>query len=189
MSRAVPCTLWLSVPRCCPPTQGGFLHPPHFQSGRSAHSDTACSDAQSSRVEDEYSYSYDLDDSFSDDLDPPNGEEVREQLASFLKESVAKPTTNVARKKMVEKLRSRTKMDMPMQLLVPKEDTTHEQWLSKMQNTAYESAGPLIAILKGLEEDRELDNSEIMATASPTFPRKGGGGNRLPTRPYGGRGV
>jgi len=147
---------------------------PHFQMGRSAPSsdvsDTAQSDSQPSLRDD--GSSLDPDDPLSlhperdDDLDQPFGGEVNEELASFLKESVAKPATNIQKKRLVGKYPlpkelTPPKMDMPMRLLVPREVTMHDQWLVKMQATSYEAAGPLISLLNGIEGEEELDKTQV----------------------------
>ena len=156
-----------------PPTRGELSHPPHHHGGPSGDLlDTARSDTQSP-LQDE-GCSYEPEDSLSlhperdEDLNQPKGGEVSDELASFLKESVAKPATNVQKKKLVEiyplpkvKELIPPKMDMPMRLLVPKEVTTHDQWLLKIQTTSYKAAGPLISLLESIEEEGELDTAQI----------------------------
>ena len=105
---------------------------------------------------------------WDEDFDPPQGGEVSNELASFLKESVLKPATNTLRKQWTEKHPIPRvqelippKMDMPMRLLVSKEVSSHDQWLKKMQTTAYEAAGPLIHLLSDLEEGKEMETDEV----------------------------
>ena len=44
-----------------------------------------------------------------------------------------------------------------MRLLVSIETSSHDQWLKKMQATAYDAAGPLIHLLSYFKEEEELD--------------------------------
>ena len=109
---------------------------------------------------------------WDEDLDPPQSGEVSDELASFLKDSVLKPATNTQKKQWIDKcpipkvqeLRP-PRMDMPMRLLVSKEISSHDQWLKKMQTTAYEAAGPLIHLLSNLEEEEEeMDTDKVKET-------------------------
>ena len=156
-----------------PPTRGELSHPPHYHGGRSVPSGGLLDTDTQSPLRDK-GYSYEPEDSLGlhperdEDLDQPKGEEISDELSSFLKESVAKPATNVQKKKLVEKYPIPKvkelippKMDMPMRLLVPKEVTTHDQWLLKMQATSYASAGPLISLLESIAEEGELDTAQI----------------------------
>lgn len=106
---------------------------------------------------------------YDEEIDSLQGGEVSEELASFLKESVKKPASNAQKQtdkhplpKVQELLPP--KLDMPMRLLVSKEISSHDLWLKKMQAMTYEAAGPLIHLLKSLEEDDELDIDMVKDT-------------------------
>ena len=108
---------------------------------------------------------------WDEDIDPPLKGAVSEDIASFLKETVKKSSTNTWRKQWVEKCSLpkvqeviHPKMDMPMRLLVSKEICPHDQWLKKLQTTAYETAGPLIHLLSCLEGEEEIDTDGVKDT-------------------------
>ena len=75
-------------------------------------------------------------------------------MATFVRECVAKPVSNkrwigvYLQPKLPEVIPP--KMDMTMRLLVSKEVSNHDFWLTKLQALAMDAAGLLIGLIKGL---------------------------------------